>query len=52
MDNGCPKCAKYEGLCPQCQIDYLDAEIATDMRLIEQLKAQLKGEQNELDGKR
>lgn len=51
MDNGCEKCAQVEGLCPDCEIEQLEADIGRSMNRIEEIK-QKKGQQNESDGKR
>ena len=46
MDNGCPKCKDYEWLCPDCEIEMLEDDMAKNMNRIEQLKEQMKGEQH------
>lgn len=38
MDNGCEKCAQVEGLCPDCEIEMLEADIGRSMNRIEKLK--------------
>lgn len=40
MDNGCPQCMKLPRsvMCPECELDYLDACISRDMARIEVLK--------------
>ena len=46
MDNGCEKCAQVEGLCPECEIEMLEDDIARNMNRIEELKQKQKGEQD------
>jgi hypothetical protein len=38
MDNGCEKCAQVEGLCPDCEIEMLEADIGRSMNRIEEIK--------------
>mgnify|MGYP001580350757 CR=1 FL=1 len=38
MDNGCPQCIQVEGLCPDCEIEMLEADIGRSMKRIEELK--------------
>ena len=39
MDNGCEKCAQVEGLCPDCEIEMLEADIGQSIAsLCQQIK--------------
>ena len=44
MQTGCPKCDATGQICLECQIAFLDHEIAADMRRMEELKRQLEQE--------
>lgn len=39
IDNGCEKCAQIpEGICPDCEIEQLEADIGRSMNRIEEIK--------------